>query len=66
MLCLSAYTIYNWPSLSRDHQTVTIMNQCCYGFDDQIYSIVFKYFGSITEPEGSISPPSFDGQLLDL
>ena len=24
---------YNRPSLSRDHQTVTIMNHCCYCFD---------------------------------
>ena len=36
---------YNWPSLSRDHQTVTIMNHCCYSSDGQKYSIVFKCFG---------------------
>ena len=24
---------YNWPSLFRDHQTLTIMNHCCYCFD---------------------------------
>ena len=42
------------------------MDHCCYGFDGQIYSIVFKCFGQITEPEGTISPLSFDEQLLDL
>ena len=26
-------TPYNRLSLSRDHQTVTIMNHCCYCFD---------------------------------
>ena len=32
MLCLSSCTIYNWPSLSIGHPTVTIMNHCCYYF----------------------------------
>ena len=33
---------YNWPSLSRGHQTVTIMNHCCYCFND-LWKVKAKY-----------------------
>ena len=35
-------TPYNWPSLFIDHQTVTIMNQCCYLFDG-LWKVKAKY-----------------------
>ena len=37
---LKCYVYYpipcNWPSLSIGHQTVTIMNHCCYYFDNPL------------------------------
>ena len=33
---------YNWPTFTRDHQTVTIMNQCCYCFDG-LWKVKAKY-----------------------
>ena len=57
---------YNRPSLSRDHQTVAIINYCCLLFwssrqnEDQIYSIVFKCISYITDRDGRISTPNVD------
>ena len=33
---------YNWLSISRDHQTVTIMNHCCHSFDG-FWKVKAKY-----------------------
>ena len=59
-------TPYNRPSFSRNHQTVTIMNQCCYCFDGSC-KVKTKYivlrlntFGLITECKRSISPALMD------
>ena len=52
---------YIWPYLARGHQTVTVINH-----EDQIYGIVSKCLGYSLECQGSIFPPSFDGQLPDL
>ena len=41
MLCY-VFIPYNWPSLSRDHQTVTIMNHCCFWFDG-LWNVGPKY-----------------------
>ena len=51
---------YNWRSLSRDHQIVTMMNHCCYGFDGHI---AFNALAKLQKPLGGISPSSFNGQL---
>ena len=51
---------YNWRSLSRDHQIVTMMNHCCYGFDGHI---AFNALAKLQNPLGGISPSSFNGQL---
>ena len=33
---------YNGPSLSRGHQRVTVINHCCYCFDD-LWKVKAKY-----------------------
>ena len=42
---------YNRPSLSRDHQTVAIINYCC---------LLFWSSRHITDCDGRISTPNFD------
>ena len=58
---------YNWHSLSRDHQRVTIMIHCCYWFDGQ-WNVKAKYIvlclnalAKLQNPKGPSRHPALMG-----
>ena len=70
---------HNWPSISRDHQTVKIMNHFCYCLYG-LWKVKGKYIqnailyivlclnvlAKLQKARGAFFPPSFDGQLPDM
>ena len=61
---------YNQSSFSRDHQTVTIMNHCCYCFDD-LWKVKAKYvalcsndFAKLQNARGASHHPALMGNCL--
>ena len=53
---------YNWPSLSKDHQAVTIMNHCCYGFDGQIIVFCLSASAKLQNPKEASRHPALMGK----
>ena len=61
---------YNWPSLSKDHQTVTMMNHCCYSFDG-LWKVKIKYkvlclnaLAKLQNARGAFRHPALMGNYL--